>query len=242
MTPAKSPNDGDGMTLEELIRVAEEAGIDPQAIRSAAERLDDISAEEPVPWWTGVRPYTEIARTVPGEASGDNWDEIVAELRTSFRGPTGEASQLGKSSEWYGGSELTATQFSMTPLDGRTRIKVRLTAWAVPLFAFGGTVFFGGVATFVTITKLLKSGVTQAPGITAALVVLLWLGALLMTRLVVGSWYQRKLRQMGEALDRAQRVLGISAASRIQADRVPIPSAQSLPEEAVRLELGASEP
>lgn len=199
--------DSAGMSLDELVKVAHEAGIDPETIREAAQRFEDQQAPLKAPWLLGVRPYTEVFRAVDGTVTDENWDEVVAELRSAFQGPTGEATRLGKSSEWYGGTELTATQVSLTPQSGRTKVKARLNAWAVPVIAYGPATFLGALIIVVKFAKVWRTDPAAFRLEYLLVAIVVYLASLLAIRLGVGSWYQNKLRQMSSALSQTENVL-----------------------------------
>ena len=224
----------DGMSLDELVEVASEAGIEPNLIRSAAERLDTLEAPARGVDWLGVRPYTEIVRVVDGELSPDDWDEVVSELRSAFSGPTGKASQLGKTSEWYGGSEFTATHMSFTPEGGRTKMKARLTSWAVPVFTYLPAMLVGGMVLFLRIAPDLPSALGISEGAAYAIAFAAWLGGLGLIRLAVGSWYRKKTSQMKDALDRAQAVVSRRPEQQVQSSTVQ-------DEEQLREQLGSAD-
>ena len=63
----------DGMSLDELVKVAGEAGFAPDRIRSAAELLDTMDSPTKGIDLFGCRPYTEIVRVVDGEVTDENW-------------------------------------------------------------------------------------------------------------------------------------------------------------------------
>lgn len=199
-------HDADGMTLDEIVAVATEAGLDANRIRAAAERLDLQHPYSGKRWLLGCEPYTEVVQSVPGELHENNWDEVVAELRSAFRGPTGSTSRLGKTSEWYGGGELTAIQVALTPEGNSTRVKARLTAWAVPLFSYG---LIGFLTVAASLAKLSKEG--QAMGHVSPQSILLaftvLVGVFGVTRFLIGGWYKNKLRQMHTAVDGVRRIL-----------------------------------
>jgi len=226
--------DHEGMSLDELVNVASDVGIEPDLIRSAAEKLDTLEAPSPRFDIVGCRPYTELVRVVDGEVTPENWDEVVAELRTAFSGPTGESGQLGKSLEWSAGSLFTGLHVSATPEAGRTNVMVRLTSRDVPVFAYGLTIVFGGLILFLKVAPELSSGLDISMGLALPATLAGMLGALGLVRVAVGSWYRQKTRQMKDALDRAQDVIG----------RVRQPSsvaAQTRIEDELQIQLGESD-
>lgn len=196
----------DGMSLDELLKVASEAGFDQDQIRTAAERLDTVETSSKKFDLLGCRPYTELVRVVDGEVTSENWDELVAEFRSAFQGPTGKASELGKSREWYAATELTGLQVSLKPENGRTKMKARLTAMAVPVMGYGVVTFMMGM-TAIVVGK--KSDLIATLGLPLSLLIgfVALLGALGVMRWLLSTWYRSMTRQMKDALDRAQDLL-----------------------------------
>ena len=226
--------DHEGMSLDELVNVASDAGIEPDLIRSAAEKLDTLEAPSPRFDIVGCRPYTELVRVVDGEVTPENWDEIVAELRSAFSGPTGEASQLGKTSEWHAGSLFTALHVSATPEGGRTNMKVSLTSRDVPVFAYGLTFVFAGLVLFLKVAPELSSGLGISMGFALPATLGAMLGTLGLVRVAVGSWYRNKTRQMKDALDRVQEVVGRERGPSSVAVQTPV-------EDELRIQIGESD-
>ena len=223
----------DGMSLEELVEVATEAGIEPSLIRSAAERLDTLEAPARGIDWLGVRSYTEIVRVVDGDVTAENWDEVVTELRSAFSGPSGEASKLGKSSEWHASSLFTELHVSFTPEAGRTKMNARLTSRSVPLFAYGLTSGFVGLVLFLQVAPMLS--LWHIPmGLALAITFGAMLGVLGMVRLAVGSWYRKMTHQMKDALDRAQMIVSRQPARQTQTSTAEV-------EEELREQLGSAD-
>lgn len=102
---------GEGLTLAELERIAAEAGLDPAAVRAAAAELD--APGRPLTGRrsgaTATHVYTE--RWVPGPLREEAWEETVAELRHRFDSDLGDlvgmhgygtstTEQIGRAVEW----------------------------------------------------------------------------------------------------------------------------------------------
>ncbi|HEX6309773.1 MAG TPA: hypothetical protein VFZ69_16485 [Longimicrobiales bacterium] len=87
--PAPSPpaaGSADGLTLADVQSIGLEVGLAPEVIAQAAAALDASPATPRRSWGMPV----ELGRVVPlPRAMTDHeWDQLVAELRTTFRGRT----------------------------------------------------------------------------------------------------------------------------------------------------------
>ncbi len=114
-----------GLTLEEIRRVAEEAGIDPRFVEQAAMGTPLPRQQQKAGFWGGAYKI-EAERVVGHEVDGEEWAEMVHEIRRAF-GTTGEVKEVGRGFEWlYGytqlGSNYIYGHVSVTPRRGRTRL------------------------------------------------------------------------------------------------------------------------
>ena len=100
--PARQPGT-DGLSLTDLVQIGREVGVDSEAIARAAAQLDRPAAEKPVRRSWGSP--TEVSRTVPlpGPPTDEQWEMIVAELRSVFRA-RGRLVTHGGVREWVNGN------------------------------------------------------------------------------------------------------------------------------------------
>ena len=126
-------------------------------------------------------------------------------------------------------------QVSLTPENGRTRLKARLSSYAVPWLSYGISTFIFG-AFMAAILK--KSGMIAEWGglMSFVFLVSIWLTAMGAIRWAVGSWYKNKTHQMRRALDRVQEVL-----SRDQESSQTAAKVQSHTDEELRVQLGEAD-
>jgi hypothetical protein len=91
-----------GMTLAEIQSIAGEVGIDAGAIARAAASLD-AAAVHPARRSLGIP--IEVGHTVhlPRPLTDDEWEQLVAELRSTFRA-RGNVRVKGNTREWYNGN------------------------------------------------------------------------------------------------------------------------------------------
>jgi hypothetical protein len=203
----------DGLSLDELVDVAGETGIDAASIRQAAERLDSVEVQSRGPGLFGVRGFTEMERTVEGEITDDTWDDVVQEVRSSFGVSGGETQALGKTREWQYGSELTRLHMSFKPENGRTKICSRFSAYAVPFMAYFMPTLIGAALIFKKIGPAVGSSYGWSGPLTVGFGFLLLLGMWAVIRTLLASWYKNSVRQMKSALDRAENEIGSEAVS-----------------------------
>src|SRR5260370_39889221 len=105
---------GQGLTLSEVQRLAEEVGIDRAHVSAAAAEI----GSSPLPksrfrFW-GAPARVLYDRTCDGLIGDEGWEDVVAALRAATGRP-GVLSTHGASREWSGGAALTSTLHTATP-------------------------------------------------------------------------------------------------------------------------------
>jgi hypothetical protein len=121
-----------GLTLSEIEKVAAEAGIDPEAVRSAAAELNAAAPDDgSVNIWGGPLRAT-VARVVHVPMTERLWESLVAEIRRTYGDP-GKISEWGRSVEWsYDGPDIMTVHISVSALDDGTKIEA---FWNQPVLA-----------------------------------------------------------------------------------------------------------
>lgn len=93
------PRESGGLTLQELQRIGEEAGIEPARVAQAAERLGarerTATVRRSVGLPIGVSRVVELSRA----PTDREWEQLMSEFRTTFGGP-GRATTSGRRREW----------------------------------------------------------------------------------------------------------------------------------------------
>ncbi|CAN5827239.1 hypothetical protein BH23GEM5_BH23GEM5_23600 [soil metagenome] len=91
----------DGLTLLDIQSIALEVGIAPEAVSRAATTLDVSATPARKSWGMPI----EVARTVPlrRALTDHEWDQLVAELRATFRA-RGRVMVQGGLREWANGN------------------------------------------------------------------------------------------------------------------------------------------
>ncbi len=121
---ASQSADADGISLEELQRVAAELGLDPHEIQRAAEGVGNES-RSPMRILDG-RVYLD--QTVEGEASPEVWQGMVALVQRHYKKP-GTVSQRGSNYDWVASEEGGSLTLSLTAKNGKSRIRLESSSW-----------------------------------------------------------------------------------------------------------------
>jgi hypothetical protein len=109
----------DGLTLEDLQKVAAEVGIDPTVVDRAAREVRTGPPEKLV---SGANTIM-LDRTVSGVVTEEVWDEMVTRLRRHV-GKPGRINAHGHTYEWWGGWDTGGLMLTTTSRHGKTRIKL----------------------------------------------------------------------------------------------------------------------
>ena len=147
-----------GFSLAEIERLAAEVGIDSSHVLAAAETLTSDSGQEQIFRFWGMPVRQTFERTIDGPMNESTWEEIVAYLREKF-GYNGTPSQVGKSQEWSGGSDFRAIHISVTPKDGKLRIRIAVRLMEILAFSW----LVGAVITFLI--SALSAGLLAKSGL-----------------------------------------------------------------------------
>src|SRR5579884_132312 len=116
------PAEPSGLSLDDLQRIGQEAGIDPARVAHAAERFD---ARARLARLTTVRRSfglpVAVSRIIdlPRAPTDREWEQLVAEFRTTF-GVHGQASTSGGLRDWSHGN----LHISVEPTAGGQRLRL----------------------------------------------------------------------------------------------------------------------
>jgi hypothetical protein len=97
------PAEPGGMTLDELKRIGQEAGIEPLRVAQAAEMLDARGKPAPVRRSFGMPVGVSRVVDLPRAPTDREWEQLIAEIRTTF-GAHGRATTSGGLREWSHGT------------------------------------------------------------------------------------------------------------------------------------------
>jgi hypothetical protein len=96
------PAESGGMTLEELQRIGQEAGIEPARVAQAAETLDARGRTAPVRRSFGLPIGLSRVVAIPRAPTDREWEQLISQFRTTFGAP-GHTTTSGGLREWAHG-------------------------------------------------------------------------------------------------------------------------------------------
>ncbi|HET9319861.1 MAG TPA: hypothetical protein VFO27_08795 [Bryobacteraceae bacterium] len=97
------PSESGGLTIDELQRIGQEAGIEPARVVKAAETLDARGKPAPVRRSFGLPIGISRVVDLPRAPTDREWERLIAEFRSTF-GTQGHATTSGGLREWSQGN------------------------------------------------------------------------------------------------------------------------------------------
>ena len=181
---------GAGLSLDELKRAAEAAGIEGRYVEQAYLGAGEDRA--PSAPFLGIETGVQRVRMVPGLVSEQEWGRMVLALRREF-GVDGVAESIGGVREW----KATQTRVQVEPDGPNTRITV-VSEWANDAkgHSLASMLYAGCAATF--------GGISVVAGDAK----IGWLAALIFVMALFSAWFawgpvRKRARTRGPQLDRA---------------------------------------
>jgi hypothetical protein len=112
--------DAQGLTLSELQKVASEVGIEPHLVERAAREVETgpIGTKDIGQTLAGM-----LDRTVAGEITDEQWEDVVMALR-QFVGRPGATTVQGNTREWSGGWDIGSVTLTASTRNGQTRFRM----------------------------------------------------------------------------------------------------------------------
>jgi len=191
------------MTLEELQRIGQEAGIEPARVAHAAATLAARGTPAPVRRSLGLPIGVSRVVDLPRAPTDREWERLVAEFRTTF-GAQGRERTSGGLREWSVGN----LHISIEPTEHGERLRLSTVKDDATILN-GFAVVMGGVSV------LMGSVVAVAASPVKALAVLGLFGG--MSALAYGAnlirqpkWARERERQMEALAEHAVRLLSDS--------------------------------
>lgn len=153
-----------GFTRDELLRMATELGLDHEFIEAAIRQQGNSVVEKKGRTILGVPFGTEVEHIIEGEVPTDRYD-LLAEVvggSPTMRGPG--VRQLGKSLTGPFHAGVASGTFTITPRDGRTRVRFRHS----PLIAYFMTMHWIALLCLVAFPVSIGEGsIPVIPGLIA---------------------------------------------------------------------------
>jgi hypothetical protein len=97
------PAESGGLTLDELQRIGQEAGIEPARIAQAAKSIDARGKPAPVRRSFGLPIGVSRVVDLPRAPTDREWEQLISEFRTTF-GTQGRTTTSGGLREWSHGN------------------------------------------------------------------------------------------------------------------------------------------
>lgn len=187
----KEQQNEEGLSREELQKLALEVGIDPHHIETAIQQLREQKFEPETHSLVEENFSFRDTLMLSGTIDDGLWEDIVTEIRR-INGGIGKTSKLGNTYEWEQRKKNVGyLQVSITPKGDHSRI--RLNASYRYYANFLG--FIGGVIGF-TLFSVLGDGISSIHGfemLVAGLGAVVGWGS---TRFYIKSWMRRKRRML----------------------------------------------
>jgi hypothetical protein len=189
-----------GLTLDEIRRIAEEAGIDATFVDQAAQ--GSVATPEPLHtpslfWGGSYRVQSEL--TLDHEVDDDEWAVMVAEIRRSM-GHRGQSEALGRGYDWrYVVSGQENAHVTLTPRSGRTQVDVsRVNQHVMWHMIPGMAAFFAALLGLIAAVKP-EGG---PPILVVLFMTVLAVGSFFSARTIFASTTRAKERKNAELLER----------------------------------------
>jgi hypothetical protein len=193
----------DGLTLAEVQSIGSEVGVDPAAIALAAATLE-VAPGSPPRRSLGVP--IEVSRVVPlpRAPSDEEWNQLVTELRATFRA-RGEVTAQGGLREWRNGN----LHASVEPGSGGYRLLLgTFKGDARAVNALGATGLVAGAAVLVS---MLLAGEVAGAVVVPAIFGTAGISAFLANMIRLPRWADQRAEQMDHIIHRAQAIVGDQA-------------------------------
>jgi len=113
------PAESGGLTLDELQRIGQEAGIEPARVAQAAERIDARGRLAPVRRSFGLPVGVSWVVDLPRAPTDREWEQLISEFRSTF-GTQGKATISGGFREWSHGT----LHISVEPTERGERLRL----------------------------------------------------------------------------------------------------------------------
>ena len=152
-----------GVTLQELQRIAEEAGLDPSFIEKAISGKPIVESEK------GVFHFTEtFERVIDGEINPDDFDLVLDEMKLTGKNNRPGAFQVGRSMTAMAWTGISQAKVEVSARKGRTRLRVHSNAFVAYFIGLHMPLIVG----IITMAQMMQSnkvmGALVGGGIIAA--------------------------------------------------------------------------
>ena len=197
------PGPAGGLTLSDLQSIGSEVGVHPSSIARAAEALDAGIARPPR---RSIGMPIEVIRVIPlpRAPTDDEWAQLVAELRATFRAK-GRVTVEGGIREWSNGNLHAVVE------PGAKGYRLRLGTIKGDASGVNAVGFTGLLAGAAVLGSMLLSGDVLGSVIVPIIFGGAGITALLANMVRLPRWARERAGQMEHIADRASTMITASA-------------------------------
>jgi len=192
--------ESDGLTLEDLQRIGQEAGIEPARIAQAASQLDARGKPAPVRRSFGLPVGVSRVVNLPRAPTDREWEQLISLFRTTF-GAHGRVAATGGLREWSQGN----LHISVEPTEHGEQL--RLSTLKEDAIALNGLSLVIGGMSIIFGSVVAAAGKPGKALIVAAMFAGIALFAFGSNLFRLPSWARERERQMEEIAERAVKLL-----------------------------------
>ena len=194
------PTESGGLTLDELQRIGQEAGIEPARVAQAAETLDARGRTAPVRRSFGMPIGMSRVVDLPRAPTDREWEQLISRFRTTF-GTHGHTTTSGGLREWSQGD----LHISVEPTEHGEQLRLS-TRNELAMALNGLGIVTGGMS------ALMGAVVAAAGKPEKALVVLSMFGGMALAAFGANlvrlpAWARERERQMEEIAEHVVKLL-----------------------------------
>jgi len=195
------PAETGGMKLEELQRVGQEAGIEPARVEQAAAQLAARGKASPVRRSFGMPVGMTRVVELPRAPTDREWEQLIAEFRTTFVTQGGISTTSGGLREWAQGD----LHITVEPTERGEQL--RITTLKNDAIALNGLAVVLGTMAALTGAAVAASGKPEKVLAVVSMFGGMALIAFVANLLRLPSWARERERQMESVAERAVTLL-----------------------------------
>jgi hypothetical protein len=213
---------GNGVTLEELVRVAEEIGMSRVHVQQAAIALDGQRQERSGSDSSSVL----LTQSFDGTLSEEVWDQLITEVQ-SFSGRAGSVIETESGREWRGGSDLQSIVMTTRQRDGRTQLKVLGEASGTISMIVTACFGIGMFLSFGPLIYAVKHASSSNTLLTLLMTVMVVFLAISVSKAIVRSQRRKFHSQVRGLMDQLEMLAAAKTATGLQESRLEIPAEET---------------
>jgi uncharacterized protein (UPF0248 family) len=203
------------LSVEDLRHIAAEVGIDRESLNQAIDTASSADSDATFRWFRQSSTILDDL-TLTGELTEEAWEDVVQEIRR-ITGYIGKPGKVGKAFEWEQPESDTGVEkhLSLSPKNGKTRIRYIAKWYAVEVIAVGSSMLFGAGLGILLFELLQLSG--------ASFLILPFLGVLSgfgLSRLIMKRYFEKQKSQYAQIVAAIKKRLRSSGAQKVLLDEI----------------------